>query len=236
MQLNHFHQQNNDQILIQPDQASRFAKQIANDFNPIHDPDSPRFCVPGDLLFALVLAKYGLSQHMTFHFTGMVNQAIPLHFPQSDDETLSVTDEAGKEYLQVTRSGDINDDAELISSLTQHYVAFSGKNFPDLIVPLMHEHQVMIHPDRPLVIYESMHFDLQTLDFHQAQLELTGTKLEVMGKKGKATLEFLFRNERGDEIGTGHKRLALRGLVPYEQSAIDAMVNLYEERRVKLAA
>ena len=42
-------------------QGSGFAKEIADDFNPLHDPDAKLFCVPGDLLFAIALAKYGLS-------------------------------------------------------------------------------------------------------------------------------------------------------------------------------
>ena len=35
-------------LRICADQASNFAKAIAGDFNPLHDPDNRRFCIPGD--------------------------------------------------------------------------------------------------------------------------------------------------------------------------------------------
>jgi hypothetical protein len=70
--LRAFHNVQGRHVLISPDQGSRFAKDIAGDFNPIHDADSRRFCVPGDLLFALVLARYGVSACMHCRFVGMV--------------------------------------------------------------------------------------------------------------------------------------------------------------------
>ncbi len=50
------------------EQASRFAKQIANDYNPLHDVDNSRFCVPGDLLFAKIAMSEGLSADMKVVF------------------------------------------------------------------------------------------------------------------------------------------------------------------------
>ena len=72
--------QSNTQIIISAEQGSSFAKAVSNDFNPIHDADSKRFCVPGDLLFALVLQRYGLSQEMSFNFSGMVSADTDLCF------------------------------------------------------------------------------------------------------------------------------------------------------------
>lgn len=47
-------------VISAPPQASYFAKEIAGgDFNPIHDPDARRFCVPGDLLFTIVVSRFG---------------------------------------------------------------------------------------------------------------------------------------------------------------------------------
>ena len=71
----------NNKISFSRLQASDFAKQIADEFNPLHDADAKRFCVPGDLLFSLVLEKSGLSQDMGFTFLGMVNYCIELNFP-----------------------------------------------------------------------------------------------------------------------------------------------------------
>jgi len=55
-----------DQISVSAEQGNNFAKFIADDFNPIHDTQSKRFCVPGDLLFAIALERYGLHESMSF--------------------------------------------------------------------------------------------------------------------------------------------------------------------------
>jgi len=40
-----------EKISFTRQQASDFAKQVADDFNPLHNVEAKRFCVPGDLLF-----------------------------------------------------------------------------------------------------------------------------------------------------------------------------------------
>ncbi|MEX2365607.1 MAG: DUF3581 family protein, partial [Pseudohongiellaceae bacterium] len=73
MFLDAFHTQHTDNtISISAEQGSAFAKEIAGDFNPIHNIGAKRFVVPGDLLFALVLNRYGLSKSMSVRFSGMV--------------------------------------------------------------------------------------------------------------------------------------------------------------------
>ena len=62
-------------------QGSDFAKKVAGDFNPIHNADSRRFCVPGDLLFALALGQYGLHQSMSFQFLDLVGHDTPVDYP-----------------------------------------------------------------------------------------------------------------------------------------------------------
>ncbi len=233
MFIENFYTEKNSRILISKQQASTFAKQIADDFNPIHDPDSKYFCVPGDLLFSLILEKYGLSQQMTFTFSGMVGDNVPLHFPEADNNAFSITDENEKQYLRVEHSGEVSTEKEMISEFTRNYVAFSGTNFPDVIVPLMAEHGVMINPDRPLVIYESMSIDLDTIDIQQPTLEPIGTSLKVQGKKAMAFLEFGVKS-KGKTIGKGLKKLALRGLRDFDQELVDQMVNTYIARKKEL--
>ena len=52
MLLEKYVQGNGEYFSFTRKQASDFAKQVASDFNPIHDEDAKRFCVPGDLLFS----------------------------------------------------------------------------------------------------------------------------------------------------------------------------------------
>jgi len=78
------------------EQASLFAKGVAGDFNPIHDVDNKRFCVPGDLLFAVLLNRYGCRAQTSVQFSGMLTQNASLALPEVlDAETaaLHVTEE-----------------------------------------------------------------------------------------------------------------------------------------------
>ena len=230
MFLDNFYNQNQLELTISAEQGSSFAKSISNDFNPIHDPDSKRFCVPGDLLFALVLQRYGLSQNMTFNFAGMVGGDTGLLFPPAPGDQFEIVDGRDKSYLQVSRSGEMVNNQQIIEQLVRHYVAFSGQNFPHLLVPLMAEHQVMINPQRPLVIYESMSLHLDTLDLTAPTVELAGTSLEVNGKRGDAEFQFHLV-DKGETVGCGVKTLILSGLREYQQAAIDSMIAEYSARQ-----
>ena len=235
MFLRNFYKLEDNKTLVSPDQASKFAKLIADDFNPIHDPDAKRFCVPGDLLFSLFLEKYGLSQEMCFTFAGMVGKDVPLNFPDSEESRIAITDDNGKEYLYIDRKGDVSNNQELIERFVKSYVAFSGHTFPHLLVPLMAEHNVMINPARPLVMYESMSVDLKTVDMTEPSLELSETSLKVNGKRGDAAITFLVKCD-DEVVGKGVKKLVLSGLREFDQSQIDQVVESYSENKKKYQA
>ncbi|WP_428617042.1 DUF3581 domain-containing protein [Shewanella sp.] len=218
-------------VSVSAQQASEFAKGVAQDFNPIHDVDAKKFCVPGDLLFALVLGQYGLSQKMQFRFEGMVGNGVNLVFPDNVSDAFAILDDKDKQYLSVERSGDSTLCEVQTESFIRSYVAFSGLNFTHVLVPLMRLHGVMINPARPLVIYESMSFDLASLDFKHIELSLVEQKLAIEGKRGDVTLKFELHC--GETlVGTGEKTLVLSGLRPLEAESMDEMVARYEARRV----
>ena len=189
MFLKEFYETHDNSIRIAAQQASTFAKEIAHDFNPLHDEDAKRFCVPGDLLFSLVLEKYGLSENMHFIFSGMVGDGVLLHFPDTEAELIDVTDNQGKTYLQIERSGQVNHDPAMIEALIRDYVAFSGQNFPYVLVPMLEKENVMFNIDRPLVIYESMTLKMQRLDIDNPRLE-TLDQIAVGRAESKSTSRF----------------------------------------------
>ena len=53
-----FYAQRGEYVVISAEQASRFAKSVAGDYNPIHNPDARCFCVPGDLLFTQIVLRH----------------------------------------------------------------------------------------------------------------------------------------------------------------------------------
>ncbi|MCG9695693.1 DUF3581 domain-containing protein [Shewanella sp. Isolate11] len=231
MFLSPYYKKDMQLVAVTQQQASDFAKGVAQDFNPIHDVAAKRFCVPGDLLFALVLGQYGLSQQMSFSFEGMVGDGVQLVFPEQVGDSFTIVDDKDKPYLSVERSGDNTICDVQTESFIRSYVAFSGLNFTHILVPMMRKHGMMINPARPLVIYESMSFDLQTLDFDNIELVLVEQDLVIDGKRGDVTLSFELHC--GDKlVGTGRKTLVLSGLRPLEEESLTDMVDRYEARRI----
>ncbi|MGL5372491.1 MAG: DUF3581 family protein [Plesiomonas shigelloides] len=230
MFLQPYYQSAADSFHFSREQASHFAKRIAGDFNPIHDPDAKRFCVPGDLLFALIMSKIGLSQHMHFDFAGMVSDGVALSLNSEDQQLWCVTDDSGKNYLNVATSGETTFDSYITEQVIRSYVAFSGMNFPHIMVPLMEQTQHMIHPTRPLVIYESMSLEMSSLELARPSVRLSNASMDIEGKRGNVTLEFVF-TENGKEVGMGRKRMVASGLIPYQQDAVNDLVSRFEQRK-----
>ena len=227
MYLDAFHATQDNIIQITPEQGSRFAKEVSDDFNPLHNPDSKRFCVPGDLLFALTLARLGLSKKMVFNYTGMVGKGIELVIPQTEESKFTILDTNEKPYLNVAREGEITQNIQLIEGFSRAYVAFSGHSFPHILVPLMQQHNVMINPERPMVIYESMAFEFDRLDIQAPALQLAGSSLTVEGKRGTVRIEFAIMDSN-TQVGSGYKTMVLSGLREYDQAKVDGLIELYE--------
>ncbi len=217
-------------VVITAQQASLFAKEVAKDFNPLHDPDAKRFCVPGDLLFSLVLEKYGLSEKMYFTFAGMVGDAVKLNFPETNASQIDIKDNNGKTYLQIERRGGVDQNEEMIETLVRDYVAFSGHNFPYVLVPLLEKENVMFSLDRPLVIYENMNIEFKRLNFNNPRLEMLKPELEVNGKRGSARLRFQIISD-DEVVGSGSKKLTISGLRPLEAEPLKEFVNNYLARK-----
>lgn len=225
MIIDQFYSESNGRISFTRNQGSNFAKELAQDFNPLHDVDAKRFCIPGDLLFSIILARYGIRQHMEFVFTGMVVDGIELVLPEPADE-LVIRDDEGREYLKVKSSGNISRDESMIQQLSQNYVEYSGRTFPHILVPLLAEQNVMINPDRPMVIYESMVIDLDTLDIANPSLEEDYGRLEISGKRGSVELAFNLM-ENGVVVGRGKKHMLVSGLRPFDEKLSTDTINQF---------
>jgi len=233
MFIDSYYSEKDGNITFTRDQGSDFAKRVADDFNPLHDAGASRFCIPGDLLFAIILSRYGLSRHMEFIFSGMVLEGIELVLPQPGN-ALNLDDIHGKHYLGVNRSGDITTDETLIHGLTRNYVEFSGHTFPHILVPLLAEQGLMINPNRPMVIYQSMVIDLDTLDMADPVLEIDHNELTTDGKRGNVSMAFNFLSA-GQVVGRGEKHMVLGGLREYEEQAMTAAILRYNERKMAFA-
>lgn len=230
--LKDYYSQSETETVISAAQGNDFAKKVANDFNPIHDTAAKRFCVPGDLLFAIALNQYGLHSNMKFQFRELVKADSRLHYPVKPNDSpefqLDVINSREKTVLSVNASGDVSQDDNQIEQLIKKYVAFSGHNFPHILVPLMEQHNVMINPARPLVIYENMSLAFESLEFADVEIALESTSLSVDGKRGDTKLNFTITSD-GKKIGSGTKTLVLSGLREYQQSAIDDMCQRYAQ-------
>ena len=220
-----------DKISFTRQQASDFAKQIADDFNPLHNIDAKRFCVPGDLLFAIILTRSGLYNEMRFTFSGMVNDDVELMFPKKIHNKAVVKDSNNKEYLHIDVTGEHSTNNKLIESLIKAYVEFSGHTFPHILVQLMTKNKVVINPTRPMVMYQSMSINIQRLDITEVSLTLAQTNLTIDGKRGNACLAFDLLSQ-GEVIGHGEKHMLLSGLREYDQNIIEDIVAQYNASKL----
>lgn len=227
MFLSSFYQTDGAAISISAEQGSHFAKSVAGDFNPIHDPGHRRFCIPGDLLFAIAVQHFGLSQTMQVQFKSLVDADQRLFLPASTPETSpqhhTIHDDRERVIMALTQSGQTSLENARIEQLVRAYVAFSGQNFPHVLVPLLEQHQVMFHPKRPFVIYDSMSLQLDRLDFKNPTLELTERTLKESDRRADVTLSFVWKDGE-DIIGTGSKTLIIGGLQAYDAEAMAVVV------------
>jgi len=229
MLLENYYTKNQNTFSVTPQQASDFAKFVAGDFNPIHDADAKRYCAPGDLLFAIVVSNFGLFEKMSIEFSGMVSDTTSLIFTDLDKSAI-LSDENEKQYLSINKQGLKISNQKAINSLIEKYVEFSGQAFPHVLVPQMSEKNVMINPDRPLVIYKQMEIEIEPIEFSEPELQLTNTIFDVNGKRGEICLEFDIR-EKNNKIGNGKKIMTLSGLRPFDQEQIDTLVENYNTRK-----
>lgn len=234
MYLDDFHSINQNIVNITPEQASRFAKEVSGDFNPLHNPEAKKFCVPGDLLFSLILSHFGLSQVMSFHYTGMIGRNVDLIFPKKIANNFTLSDNKGKNYLTLEQSGSSSKNEALIENFSRSYVAFSGHSFPHILVPLLKSKQVMINPARPMVIYESMGFEFNHLSIKSPMLKLAQSHLEVTGKRGSVRINFDIMDGNSN-VGKGFKTMIISGLRPYNQQEMDNLIALYEDSKQSYA-
>lgn len=232
MFLDRYHSIQDGKVLISAQQGSRFAKEVAGDFNPIHNPDARRFCVPGDLLFALLVSHFGLFRQMTFHFRSLLGDSVPLTFREDEDGLIRVCDDRGKVYIEVEHEGASTRDQSIIEHLIRSYVAESGKNFPHTLKPLMEARGVMFNPDRPMIMYQSMSLTLDTLDAPEPQLELGHAELVPDGKRGNVSLDYRLMS-RGEEAGLVSKKLVVSGLREYDSEAMNAVVEQFYRLKEK---
>jgi len=212
----------NDKVLsFTREQSSRFAKQVAGDFNPLHDTDSRRFCVPGDLLFVSLLDRYGLAAVTSVEFAGMVDEDITFELPDTIGRNFDLVGHNDNRYLSFATDGERIPSNTCIAALAQ-----------------------MINPARPLVIYKSMKIELtpEGVDFFSVTdadsdsagvldnlaLERSDSTLDVQGRKGEVALRFIIKSNNM-LLGGGVKEMILGGLRPYEQSTVDDVVKQYNE-------
>ena len=230
MNLEKYYNLEGSKLSFTRQRASDFAKRIAGDFNSLHDVDAKRFCVPGDLLFSVIIHHYGLRQTMGFSFSGMVSDDVTLILPEVNAREISIYDENDKKYLDVSSNGVHSSDKVLINSLTRNYVEFSGHTFPDILVPLLKENNVMMNPERPLVIYDHMRISLDTLDIDSIDLSLSNSDFRQYGKRGDIALNYDL-SCNGEQVGKGQKKMVVSGLREYEQARVDEMIDIYSKHK-----
>jgi hypothetical protein len=230
--LDDFYNADSDQLWVTADQGSRFAKEIAGDHNPLHDAESSRFCVPGDLLFALIVRRYGLARHFSLSFRGMLRAGTRLSFPSQPAQAFTIADENDRDTVEVQYDRPVTTDPAALLALIEAYVASSGETFPDRLGPLLAEAGVMFNPQRPFLVYDGMALDIQRAPGTDVRVTPADASLAVNGKR--ADVQFDYRIADGDgALGEASKRMVVSGLRPYDAEAMTAVIAAYHARRAR---
>jgi hypothetical protein len=220
-----------DCISVSAKQGCNFAKNIAGDFNPIHDSDSKRFCVPGDLVFSEAIRRYGLHQSMEFNFLEMLSADSHIRYSNERSKSYQYASNRNeKKVMDIHIGGSQIENNYLADEFTQAYVRFSALSFPTILVPLMKKHHVMINVDRPLIVYKSMSFNIFQTGIDHINIELIESTLEVDGKRGNACFIFSM-SSNGSVIGKGMKKLILSGLREFNKEKIKNLTKAYLEKK-----
>lgn len=224
-------------VSFSEEQASSFAKGVAGDFNPLHDPDNKRFCVPGDLLFSVLLNHYGVASTTGVQFSGMLDGNTRMLLPEEASEHTVIVDDKDKALLSLFLQGPRIHQAASVNNLCEEYVKFSGQTFPDILVPLMRDASVMINPARPMVIYKDMSIEIEddkldalSMEGAGVKLALADTDISVNGRKGAVRLQFSIE-VNSNTIGMGVKNMVLSGLREYDEAAMQNIVSQYTQWR-----
>jgi len=147
-------------------------KEVAGDFNPIHDPGCPPLLRARRIYFSLsYFWRFGLSTDMTFHFSRPAGlKTCPANFAKGADGTIQVCDQARQGVSGSRPQRRHNTDKVFIEEFTLGYVAAFGQNFPPHHEALMESNGVMFNPTGQLVMYDSM-----TVTHWIAACSVTGT-------------------------------------------------------------
>ncbi len=224
-----FYTLQNNELTVPPEQASRFAKTVADDFNPIHDAGDRRFCVPGDLLFAVVLENVGLYQEMSFQFDArMTADTIGILRIDGADSGAIIDRRSDKPLVNFQHNSEKIESSVLVHNFIKNYVAFSGQNFPYLLDPVLKANDAMFNPKSPLVMYQSMEFSLIPKDESDISVIYTHADFEKQGKRGYVTLNFNFEQNTSN-VGSGKKKLLISGLRPYDVTEMTAIIDNFLE-------
>lgn len=231
--LERFYHRDGNRLWVTAEQGSGFAKQVAGDHNPLHDADAPRFCVPGDLLFALIVERYGLAQRFALSFRGMLRAGTPLVLPARDDQpAFMITGEDAREYVAVTHESPLADDAGGRDALVRAYVACSGETFPDRLCPLLADAGVMFNPKRPFLVYDSMHLNLERAPGDGVAVTPQAPSLTLDGKRADVQFNYRIEDAHG-AIGEAGKRMVVSGLRDYDAATMDRVISAYQARRAR---
>ncbi len=74
---------------------------------------------------------------MRFDISGMVSDGVALHIENKCQRESANVDASGKEYLHMSRKGEVNHIPAFIEHVVTSYVQFPGMNFPQIMVPLI---------------------------------------------------------------------------------------------------
>lgn len=218
----------NDVFRFIPTACSAYARNVAKDFNPIHSHLAKKYCVPGDLIFALITEMHGAHNYMRVDFLNRVGAECKLFF-DTKRIALALLDVDKKLYAELATAGDKSVCPKRLKTVSNVVVSCTSGYFPYKLIDNLREENVMLSIRRSMVMLKSIEVELRNI--HSASslvAKYQSSGLELSGKRGEVKVYFQLFDDDGISVGFVTKTVLIIGIEKFNDKASKQYLDDYE--------
>ena len=208
---------------ISNNNVSKFAKEICNDFNPIHSNKKSKPIVPGDLFVVLFLLSNGLYKRTIIEFKKISYPIQKFIITKS-----SILNSKNESVVNFTLKDDIVADSNSIflSGFLREFCKISGTIFAQELEPIFIKYRKMPNPQKPRMLYEStqINLDKEIINLKVDFVQIKFLEPNVIILENQATVNFqILVLQSGRTIGLITKTLFCTNLEEYTQEKYEEL-------------
>lgn len=189
-----------------------YARNVVKDFNPIHNHLAKNYCVPGDLIFALMVERGGVHGSMRMDFLNRVGKDSEYIFV-SGKAGMALLDRGNKVQAQLIGSGDASVCVKCISAVSDAVLSCTSSYFPYKMMRSLRAENLMLSGCRSLVILKSIEVNVSDLHFaSDLTAVFCSSSLRHSGRRGTIDAHFQLVGGNGQVLGQVIKTALIIGI------------------------